>query len=112
MIQGGCPQGFEPAARAIGSRTIRLLRHDGPGRLSMANAGRARTSQFFITHVPTPWLDGKHTIFGEVMSAEDQAIVDAIAQGDRITKATLTGDEALAFAGQDARIEEWNAVLG
>lgn len=115
MIQGGCPQGTGtggPGYRFEDECTA-ALRHDAPGRLSMANAGPGTNgSQFFITHVPTPWLDGKHTIFGEVMGAEDQAVVNAIAQGDRINKATLTGDEALAFAGQDARIEEWNAVLG
>ena len=115
MIQGGCPQGTGtggPGYRFEDECTA-ALRHDAPGRLSMANAGPGTNgSQFFITHVPTPWLDGKHTIFGEVMGSEDQAVVNAIAQGDRINKATLTGDEALAFAGQDARIEEWNAVLG
>lgn len=114
MIQGGCPRGtgtggpgyqFEDAFTSE-------LRHDGPGRLSMANAGPGTNgSQFFITHTATPWLDGGHTIFGEVIGSEDQAVVDAIAQGDTIDKAELTGDTALAFAGQEARIEEWNKAL-
>ncbi len=63
---------------------------DKPGILAMANAGpNTNGSQFFITHVPTPWLNNKHTIFGEVVSAEDQRIVDAIKQGDRIQEMKL-----------------------
>lgn len=114
MIQGGDPTGtgsggpgysfpdeFDPA-----------LRHDRAGILSMANSGPGTNgSQFFITHVATPHLDGAHTIFGEVLGAEDQAVVDAIVQGDRIEKATLTGDADAAISGQEARIEEWNKTL-
>ncbi len=84
MIQGGCPQGtgtgdagykFDDEAGAL------ALPHDKPGRLSMANAGpNTNGSQFFITHVPTPWLDGKHGVFGEVLEGQD--VVDAIAGGD------------------------------
>lgn len=114
MVQGGCPQGTGtggPGYRFEDECTP-ALKHDAPGRLSMANAGPGTNgSQFFITHVPTPWLDGKHTIFGEVKGAEDQAVVDAIRQGDRITKATLTGDAAAATAGQEDRIKAWNEVL-
>ena len=62
--------------------------------------------------MPTPWLDGKHTIFGEVMSEEDQAVVNAIRQGDKIVAARLTGEAALATAGQEDRIAKWNAALG
>lgn len=115
MIQGGCPNGSGtggPGYRFEDECTA-ALRHDAPGRLSMANAGPGTNgSQFFITHVPTPWLDGKHTIFGEVVAAEDQAVVDAIRQGDSIVAARLTGDVDSAFAGQEARLSEWNAVLG
>lgn len=114
MIQGGCPKGTgtgDPGYRFEDECTA-ALRHDAPGRLSMANAGPGTNgSQFFITHVPTPWLDGAHTIFGEVIGTEDQAVVDAIRQGDRIEKATLTGATDAAIRGQATRIEEWNKTL-
>jgi peptidyl-prolyl cis-trans isomerase B (cyclophilin B) len=114
MVQGGCPRGT-----GTGGPGYRFedefspeLRHDAPGRLSMANAGPGTNgSQFFITHVATPWLDDAHTIFGEVMGDADQAIVDAIRQGDRIIAARLTGDVDQAFAGQEDRVAAWNASL-
>jgi peptidyl-prolyl cis-trans isomerase B (cyclophilin B) len=114
MIQGGCPNGdgrggpgykFEDECRAD-------LKHDAPGKLSMANAGPGTNgSQFFITHVPTPWLDGKHTIFGEVVSADDQKVVDAIRQGDRIERVTIEGDAVPLLAARADRVQQWNAVL-
>jgi peptidyl-prolyl cis-trans isomerase B (cyclophilin B) len=114
MVQGGCPLGT-----GTGGPGYRFedefdseVRHDRPGRLSMANAGPGTNgSQFFITHVPTPWLDGNHTIFGEVQGPEDQAVVDSIAQGDVIESVVIEGDlDALLEAHAD-RIEEWNRAL-
>ena len=68
-------------------------------------------SQFFITHVPTSWLDGKHSVFGAVVGPADQAIVDKIKGGDAIESITIKGDTAPLFAQQKAHLDEWNAVL-
>ncbi len=114
MIQGGCPLGTGTGGPGykFEDEFDSALRHDKPGVLSMANAGpRTNGSQFFITHGATPWLDGKHSVFGEVLGAEDQAVVDAIRQGDTIEKATAEGDVDALLAAQAARVGEWNAVL-
>lgn len=87
MIQGGCPLG-----RGTGGPGYRFqdefdpsLTHDSPGILSMANAGPGTNgSQFFITHVATPWLDNNHTVFGKVNGEADQDVVNIIEQGDHI----------------------------
>ena len=103
MVQGGCPQGSGVGGPGyqFDDEIDPSLRHDKAGILSMANAGPGTNgSQFFITHVPTPWLDGKHTVFGCVV--EGQEIVDSIAQGDTIDKIEIQR------IGKDA--QEWDAV--
>ncbi len=103
MIQGGCPLGT-----GTGNPGYKFddefhpdLKHDGPGVLSMANSGPGTNgSQFFITHVETPWLDNNHTVFGKVTEGQD--IVDAIAQGDEI--------ETLEIVRQGTEAENFNAV--
>ena len=114
MIQGGCPHGSGmggPGYR-FGDEFVSHLRHDKPGVLSMANAGPGTNgSQFFITHVPTPWLDGKHTVFGSIVGPDDQKIVDSIRGGDAIESITIGGDTAALFDKEKAKIEKWNAAL-
>jgi peptidyl-prolyl cis-trans isomerase B (cyclophilin B) len=114
MIQGGCPHGTGtggPGYRFEDECTP-ALKHDAPGRLSMANAGPGTNgSQFFITHVETPWLDGRHTVFGAVVDADDQAVVDAIEVGDTIVSIELEGEQAVLDAQAD-RVGAWNQVLG
>ncbi|HEV7775919.1 MAG TPA: peptidylprolyl isomerase [Luteibacter sp.] len=114
MVQGGCPNGDGrggPGYR-FGDEFDASLRHDKPGILSMANAGPGTNgSQFFITHGATPWLDGKHSVFGEVVGPEDQKVVDAIQSDDLIEKVTVEGDVDTLLAAQAKHVEEWNKVL-
>lgn len=109
MVQGGCPTGtgtggpgykFECECKAH-------RRHDKPGILSMANAGpNTNGSQFFITHLPTPHLDGKHTVFGETITGQD--VINAIVIGDKINSITIHGPTDELFAAYQSRIDEWS----
>jgi peptidylprolyl isomerase len=108
MIQGGDPDGTGsggPGYR-FPDEIDDTLKHDGPGVLSMANAGaNTNGSQFFITHVATPWLDGKHTVFGRVVSGQD--VVNAIKQGDKMEAITIirNGQGAAAFKADQAAFD-------
>ncbi len=100
MIQAGCPlgNGTGGPGYTFPDEFVPDLKHDGPGVMSMANAGPGTNgSQFFITHVKTPWLDGKHAVFGHVVEGQD--VVNAIEQGDEIKTIVLerVGEEAEKF---------------
>jgi peptidyl-prolyl cis-trans isomerase B (cyclophilin B) len=93
MIQGGCPKGNGTGGPGYNfdDEFHPELTHDTPGILSMANAGPGTNgSQFFITHIMTPWLDDKHTVFGKVKSEDDQEVVDSIRQGDTILGVSIS----------------------
>lgn len=103
MIQGGCPlgTGTGDAGYKFDDEFHPNLKHDKPGVLSMANAGPGTNgSQFFITHVATPWLDGKHSVFGHVVEGQD--VVDAVAQDDTL--------ESIEIIRVGAEAENWNAI--
>ena len=113
MVQGGCPNGdgrggpgytFEDAFDPE-------LKHDGPGVLSMANAGPGTNgSQFFITHIETAWLDGKHSVFGKVVSDTDMEIVNSIVQGDSIKTIAIDGNTDSLLSDVE-EVSMWNEVL-
>ncbi len=115
MVQGGCPHGTGTGGPGykFQDEFNSELKHDKPGKLSMANAGpNSNGSQFFITHVPTSWLDGKHTVFGEVIGAEDQAVVNSIMQNDIIKAVEIEGDTDALFAKTKKFLDIWNKALG
>ena len=113
MVQTGCPLGtgtggpgydFEDEFHAS-------LKHDKPGVLSMANSGPGTNgSQFFITHLETPWLDNHHSVFGLVTDNDSQDIINNICQDDMISSIDIIGDLE-SNDPIDARISEWNSIL-
>ena len=114
MIQGGCPIGTGTGGPGYQFKDefSRKLRHSKPGILSMANAGPGTNgSQFFITHVPTPWLDDRHTVFGEVVGEEDQKVVNSIVGGDTIKSIIVEGDYAKLAETHKDQLDKWNKVL-
>ncbi len=114
MIQGGCPNGDGrggPGYR-FEDEFAPQLKHDKPGMLSMANAGpNTNGSQFFITHGPTDWLDGKHAIFGEVESQSDQDVVNSVKIGDKIESIEITDDTKPLLDSVKEKVAEWNRAL-
>lgn len=114
MIQGGCPQGTGGGGPGYKFKDefSKDLRHSKAGILSMANSGPGTNgSQFFITHKDTPWLDDKHSIFGEVESAGDQTVVNAIKGKDKIESITIEGDASELLAKHADQLKKWNAIL-
>jgi peptidyl-prolyl cis-trans isomerase B (cyclophilin B) len=114
MIQGGDPTGTGSGGPGykFADEIDKTLKHSKGGLFSMANAGpNTNGSQFFITHVPTPWLDGKHAVFGEVTKGKEE-VVDAIAQGDTIKSIEILDSTDELFAAQKAQLDKWNAILG
>ena len=113
MIQGGCPLGTGTGGPGyqFNDEFHPDKKHDKPGILSMANAGPGTNgSQFFITHIATPWLDNNHTVFGEILDSNDQNVVNSIVQGDTINEIevvdNLPNDEKI-----NDHLKAWNKIL-
>ena len=114
MIQGGCPFGTGTGGPGykFQDEFVPELKHDKPGVLSMANAGpNTNGSQFFITHVPTPWLDGKHSVFGVVAGQQDHDVVNSIEKDDLIETVTIEDDATELFVKTKKYLDAWNKTL-
>ena len=113
MVQGGCPIGTgtgDPGYK-FKDEFHQDLKHDQPGMLSMANSGpNTNGSQFFITHVATPWLDKKHSIFGRVSGSDSQEVVDSIRQGDVIEAIAIDDDIQFDLDVQKS-VDGWNKII-
>ena len=113
MIQCGCPLGTGTGGPGyeFDDEFHPDLKHSEPGILSMANAGPGTNgSQFFITHLETPWLDNHHTVFGKTMNEESQDVVNNIIQGDTIKEIKIIG-ELTDNKAINNLIESWNSIL-
>ncbi len=112
MIQGGDPTGTGRGGPGynFADEFSSTRRHDSAGVLSMANVGPGTNgSQFFITHGPTPHLDGKHSVFGKVASGQE--VVNAISENDVMSQVSVEGDYAALLEAQKAQVDEWNRIL-
>ena len=113
MIQGGCPLGTGTGGPGYEFKDEfhSDLKHDKPGILSMANAGPGTNgSQFFITHIETPWLDNNHTVFGEVLNQESMNHVNLIEQNDTIESIDIEGDLQNDDSA-NSYLDSWNKIL-
>ena len=114
MAQGGDPTGTGAGGPGyqFEDEVNNGLNFSKPGKLAMANAGPGTNgSQFFITTVPTEWLNGNHTIFGEVVSDADLAVVKKLSNGDVMTKVVVEGDVDAFLKTQKTRVDSWNKTL-
>ena len=113
MVQTGCPLGTGTGGPGYDfeDEFHPSLKHDKPGVLSMANSGPGTNgSQFFITHLETPWLDNHHSVFGLVTDNDSQDIINNICQDDTISSIDIIGDLE-SNDKIDTRISEWNSIL-
>ena len=118
VIDNFMAQGGDPTGTGMGGPGYRFedevnngMNFSKAGKLAMANAGPGNGSQFFITTVPTEWLNGNHTIFGEVVSDADLAVVKKLSNGDVMTKVVVEGDVDAFLKTQKTRVDSWNKTL-